>query len=452
MIGKIRKKIRRQFQDKSFGEVLRGAVLVFSSRIAETIFTMMTSVLIARIYGAEVVGALAAIRSIMEILIIFGLMGTDIGMLRLIPEHRQQSLATAFGLYKRTLVLVLLSSAAISVALYFSSHIVADMLKKEQLAQFYALAAFFIIPKTLFKFNIEALRGLKEFGKVATQNISLAISNLTVLVILTILFLHRFVPIYGYMITMLIVGAISTWLVFKAFGPTAKRGVEGTVMKAKELLQISAPMFMTKSAFLVLGYADVLMITSMRDDIAEVGYYQVAWKLIMFNKFFKNSITSTAAPKLAELYAQGDMDQLRIVAKKTTMLLGYTVLPFIVLMVVFGKFLLGGLYGNEFMAGYAAFVFLGLAQIVTAIMGHVGMFMNMCGKQTLYMRIVMISAVMNIVLNYLMIPTMGITGAAIANVISVLFTHIVGTIYIKRKFGFTIAYPPIIGLFGKNKF
>ncbi|MFT7589808.1 MAG: O-antigen/teichoic acid export membrane protein, partial [Limisphaerales bacterium] len=319
-------------------------------------------------------------------------------------------------------------------------------------AQFYALAAFFIIPKTLFKFNIEALRGLKEFGKVATQNISLAITNLTVLVILTVFVLHKYVPVYGYLITMLIVGSISTWLVFKAFGPTAARGAKEKVMKWQEILQLSAPMFMTKSAFLVLGFADVLMITAMRDDIAEVGYYQVAWKLIMFNKFFKNSITSTAAPKLAELHSAGNFEELKIVAKKTTMLLGYTVLPFIVLMVVFGKPMLRGLYGAEFLAGYQAFMFLGLAQIITAIMGHVGMFMNMCGGQALYMRIVIFSALMNIGLNYVLIPIYGITGAAVANVASVLFTHIAGTIYIKRNFGFTIAYPPLIGLFRKNKF
>jgi Na+-driven multidrug efflux pump len=54
-------------------------------------------------------------------------------------------------------------------------------------------------------------------------------------------------------------------------------------------------------------------------------------------------------------------------------------------------------------------------------------------------------------LNALWIPTYGISGAAAANVVSVLFTHLVATVYIKRNFGFTIAYPPLIGLFRRGK-
>ena len=412
---------------------------------------MATSILIARIYGAEVVGVLAAVRSAMEILIIFGLMGTDVGLLRLIPTHRETNMNSARGLYVRVLKMVLFSSLVVSLLLLFGGGWLARVQEKELIAPFYFLAAIFIIPKTLFKLNIEALRGLKEFKKVAIQNMSLAITNLTVLIVLTVLFTNKFIPVYGYLITMCIVGSLATFLVFRTFAEQITGDLTTKVMKAVDVLKISAPMFATKSAFLILGHADIQMILLMREDTAEVGIYQVAWKLIMFNKFFKNSITSTAAPKLSELHARGATAELKHVAKKTTMLLGYTVLPFLIAMVIFGKPLLGGLYGREFIAGYNAFIFLGVAQMITAVLGHVGMFLNMTGKQNLYMRIVIMAAVMNIVLNALWIPTYGITGAAAANVISVLFTHLVATVYIKRNFGFTIAYPPLTGLFRRGK-
>lgn len=450
IVKKVRKKVRKQFADKSFEEVLRGALIVFSSRIGETIFTMGTSILIARIYGAEVVGALAAVRAIMEILIIFGLMGTDIGLLRMIPQQRKVSEKAALDMYQQVLRMVLLSSLALSVMLYFGSTTLAEQLNKEHLAPFYALAAIFIVPKTLFKLNLEALRGMKRFGDVAIQNISLAIGNLTTLVILSILVTYKYIPIYSYLITMAIVGIVSTILVFRAFIRVVKPGMERAPLKLSQIITLSAPMFMTKSAFLILGYADIIMLTNMRTE-AEVGYYQVAWKLIMFNKFFKNSITSTAAPKLAELHAGGEHELLKSVAKKTTMLLGYTVLPFVIGMVVFGKTIIGTLYGPEFLAGYSAFVLLGCAQMITAVLGHVGMFMNMTGKQTTYLGIVFVSALMNIGFNLLWIPEYGITGAAMANVISVLFTHVVATVYIYRNFGFTIAYPPFIGIFKSLK-
>ena len=442
VIARFRRKLQRQLQDKSFEEVLRGAAVVFSSRISETFFTMATSIFVARVYGAEVVGALAAIRAVLEILTIFSLLGTDVGLLRLIPQHRKTSDRSAFLIYQKTIKLVAFASIALSIVLFFGAQALADALHKPHLGAFYALAAWFVLPKTVFKMNLEALRGMKLFGSVANQNVSLAILNLGFLVLLTILLLDKYVPIQSYFLTMGLTGIISTYLAVQGFRKRVKKDQKVSPMSTKSILKVSLPMFVTKSAFLILGHADILMITYFMAE-SDVGFYQVAWKLVMFNKFFKNSITSTSAPKQAELFAEGKMDDLKRVAKKTTALLGYTILPFMLLLIVFGKPLLSGLYGPEFMAGYTAFMWLCVAQIITSLIGHVGMFMNMCGKQSVYMRMVIMSAVMNIVGNAILIPMIGITGAAISNVISVVFVHVIASLYIKRTFGFTIMYWPI---------
>jgi len=447
LIKKIRRKIDRQLQDNSFEEVLRGSTVIFTSRVSETFFTMVTSIFIARVYGAEVVGSLAAIRAVMEIVTIFSLVGTDVSLLKLIPQYRKVSDRSAAQVYLTAFKLIALCSLAISVALYFGAHVLADALNKPHLGPFYVMAAYLILPKTLFKLNLEGLRGMKQHGSVAMQNISLAVVTLTALVVMTIVFLNKYVPVTSYMITLGITSAVSSWLVYDAFRKHIRKderdGVPVQKISLKEMLTISAPMFMTKSAFLVLGYADTLMITYFMTE-ADVGYYQVAWKLVMFNKFFKNSITSTAAPKMSELYHAGEMGELERVAKKTTMLMGYTIFPMLLLLIAFGKPILGGLYGPEFMAGYMAFVWLCIGQIITASVGHVGMFMNMCGKQKLYMNIVLISALINLVGNWILIPRIGIVGAAYSNLASVLFNHIVATIYMKRIFGFTVIYTPLL--------
>ncbi len=404
---------------------------------------MVTSIFIARVYGAEVVGSLAAIRAVMEIVTIFSLVGTDVSLLRLIPQYRKISDRSAAHVYLTALKLIALCSLAISVALFFGAHVLADALKKPHLGPFYVMAAYLILPKTLFKLNLEGLRGMRLHGSVAMQNISLAVVTLTALVVMTIVTLNKYVPITSYMITLGITALVSTWLVYDAFRKHVRKEQVIKPISMRELFTISAPMFMTKSAFLVLGYADTLMITYFMTE-ADVGYYQVAWKLIMFNKFFKNSITSTAAPKMSELYHSGEMGELERVAKKTTMLMGYTIFPMLLLLVIFGKPILGGLYGPEFMAGYSAFVWLAVGQLVTSSVGHVGMFMNMCGKSKLYMNIVLISALINLVGNWILIPRIGIVGAAYSNVASVLFNHIVATIYMKRIYGFTVIYTPLI--------
>lgn len=443
MLAKLQRKVQRQLQDKSFEEVLRGAAVVFSSRISETFFTMATSIFIARVYGAETVGALAAVRSVMEIITILALMGTDVSLLRLIPQMRKVSERSAFRLFGTAFRIVAVTSLAFSILLVLGGHQVAIFLNKPHLGAFYALAGWFVLPKTIFKLNLEGLRGMKLFGSVANQNVSLAVLNLAFLILMTIVMLDRYIPIQSYMATLAATGLISTYLAVRGFRRRIKPDQPVESMAPREVLKVSAPMFVTKSAFLILGHADVLMITYFMTE-ADVGFYQVAWKLVMFNKFFKNSITSTSAPKLAELFAAGDTKALRRVAKKTTGLLGITILPFMIFLILAGKPIISGLYGNEFLAGYEAFVWLCAAQVITSLLGHVGMFMNMCGKQTTYMYMVLGSALLNIVGNAILIPSIGITGAAISNVVSVVSVHVVASLYIKRNFGFTIMYFPLV--------
>ena len=71
------------------------------------------------------------------------------------------------------------------------------------------------------------------------------------------------------------------------------------------------------------------------------------------------------------------------------------------------------------------------------------MFLNMTGNQIVYRNIMFMAAVLNIVLNLLLIPRLGFNGAAIAATVSLCFWNIAILIYIKMKFGKTTGYFPI---------
>ena len=64
----------------------------------------------------------------------------------------------------------------------------------------------------------------------------------------------------------------------------------------------------------------------------------------------------------------------------------------------------------------------------------------MTGYQRIFNKIVIVSAAINISLNYVLIPIWGIEGAAIASLISMVFWNITSVIYIKKRFGFYIGF------------
>jgi O-antigen/teichoic acid export membrane protein len=68
--------------------------------------------------------------------------------------------------------------------------------------------------------------------------------------------------------------------------------------------------------------------------------------------------------------------------------------------------------------------------------------MNMTGNQNVFRNIILVAAITNVCLNLVLIPSMGILGAAIAAAVSESIWNISSLIYIKVKFGKTTGYLP----------
>jgi O-antigen/teichoic acid export membrane protein len=76
-------------------------------------------------------------------------------------------------------------------------------------------------------------------------------------------------------------------------------------------------------------------------------------------------------------------------------------------------------------------------QIITTVVGPLGFFLAMTGRQKLNLANAIALAAINIVLNVIMIPRWGIAGAGMATSISLVIINAVRLIQVKRFYGFT---------------
>ena len=87
MIRAFEKIVQMLTSDRNFSEILTGSIFALAARIAATGMTLVSSILIARFYGAGVMGILAVVNSFLMLVTIFTVLGTNSSLLRLIPEH-----------------------------------------------------------------------------------------------------------------------------------------------------------------------------------------------------------------------------------------------------------------------------------------------------------------------------------------------------------------------------
>ena len=83
-----------------------------------------------------------------------------------------------------------------------------------------------------------------------------------------------------------------------------------------------------------------------------------------------------------------------------------------------------------------ALILLSVGQIVSAFSGSTMIILNMTGREKIGRNILTITVILNIIINYILIPRYGIVGAAIATMSSTILWNLISVIYIYKSFGF----------------
>lgn len=445
MLNIIKQKIQSLTSDSRFSEILTGSVWALSARVVSTALGLVTSIIIARFYGAEVMGIVAVISSFLTLITIFTVLGTDVSILRLIPEHlTKYSPTSAFRVYRKTQYIVAGLSLVVSVLLFLGSGFIAGTIfSKPHLTFYFALASLFILFQSIASLNTQAVRGLRLVRVFAFMQFLPSFSNFLLLIFLTFFFFHPDNPVYVLFTSFTITALAGSFIMDRKFRSKIKTGDTLHPMPVKDILTISFPMFMTATTTFIIGQTGVIMLGMYRPE-ADVGYYAIAVKLSTLTAFVLQAVFSMAGPRFSELYHSNQMDELFYVAQKSAKLIFWTTAPILFVLILLGKPIIALLYGSDFTIAYWAMVILTLGQFANSISGATGLFMNMTGNQNIFKNIVFVAALINLGLNFLLTPTYGLYGAATAGMISLMSWNIATLYYIKIKFGRTIGYFPLL--------
>jgi O-antigen/teichoic acid export membrane protein len=430
--------------DKKISEIFTGSAWALGARMGSTIIAMFTSIIVARFYGAEIMGIVAMINSFMSLAVVFAVLGTDTSILRLIPEHvARYSVTSAFLIYRKIQYFVAGVAVLLGSLLFLGSNLIAkNVFSKPHLSFFIALSSVFLIFLSIAVLNTQAIRGLRLIRTFAFMQMLPAVSKLIILILITLFFFNPYNPIYAIFASCAITaiaGALIMQIVFK------KKILPFDVvfnMPVKGILAISFPMFMTATINLAIGQTGILILGIFRTE-AEVGYYDIAVKLAMLTTFALGAVNTMVAPKFSELFHSGNMNDLFYVAQKSAKLIFWTTVPILAVLFVLGKPILSLLFGPEFKVAYGAMMLLVIGQFVNSVAGSCGYFMEMTGNQNTYLNIVLGAAIICVGLNFALIPSFGTIGAAIAGMASIIFWNIVTLIFIKMKYGSIIGYFPL---------
>lgn len=132
---------------------------------------------------------------------------------------------------------------------------------------------------------------------------------------------------------------------------------------------------------------------------------------------------------------------------ESTWLLILTSLPLLLLNLGAGNWLLG-YFGEAFKEGYPALVYMSISNALFALFGPANTILMMQGKEKLSAIALLVYVILLAILSRLLIPVQGITGAALAMLISNVVYNILLAVYAKRHTGVSA---PLFKLFEKRR-
>ena len=165
-----------------------------------------------------------------------------------------------------------------------------------------------------------------------------------------------------------------------------------------------------------------LMIGALRST-GEAGIYTAATRYLLVGTFATVALSQVFGPKISELTALEDHDAAQAVYQGTTAWYVVLTWPLYLTLAIFAPFLVS-IFGREFLPGADPLLILALTMLVATACGPVDVVLLMAGKSSWNLGNTVIALVINIGLSLLLIPRLGITGAAIAWAASILTNNL----------------------------
>jgi O-antigen/teichoic acid export membrane protein len=201
-------------------------------------------------------------------------------------------------------------------------------------------------------------------------------------------------------------------------------------------LATSLPILMVEFFYLLLTYVDILTLERFRSP-EDVAIYYAGARILALVAFIYFAISGATTHKFTQYHVAGDKQRLASFFGETVKWTFWPSLAACAVILALGKPLLS-LFGENFERGYGVMFILAIGMLGRAAVGPAERLLNMLGERRQCAVIYAAAFTINLVLCVLLIPRLGIEGAAVATSTALVAESIMLYLVAKRRLGFHV--------------
>lgn len=389
---------------------------------------------ITNFYSAENVGRYDFVRSTLMVLGGISLMGTNQSIIYYSGLlNARKSIESIRSIYSEMLKIIFTLNLIILgfFMIFFNESIINDIFKNRESYSLILKTILTLVFFAVTMLNIDTIRALK---KTILSEMYRSIFRYLPVFIFAIILLktnNEELLVEVYLLGFLLLSLFSSIRVYMLFKKIDKPNDKSESFTITEIFKTSSPMALSAIAYFIMQSIDIIIL-SIYEGFDQIAYYSVSVKLAMLTTLALMSVNIVIAPRIAEIYENQKMQKLQMLIKHSTRIIFLISICVLSVLFFFSEEILG-LFGQGYVIANNALLFLLAAQFFNAVSGPGAIYLNMTGRQKTLNKILVSALIINISLNFYLIPTLGINGAAIATLVSLIIWNTITTVLIYSR-------------------
>ena len=409
---KIGKESTISFVGMGYGQILR------------YIFT----VILARLVGVTYLGLYSLGNSITTLAIVFAKAGMDVGVMRFISGRNleEEKVRIRNDILSCLKIGIFISIIVMLILILISGWLTENVFNEGSLLKTILIVNALAIPfVTINLIAIHATQGFQLLKyKIFIEYILTPTILLLAVLLVYMLFSAELTIIIPFIFASIVSSIVSVYLLRVVTGVKLSGIWKESVNT--EILRFSIPIMFTVILGTLLHWLDVIML-GYYTNAETVGLYHPVIRTAGIQNSILLAFGGIFTPMFSKYFAVNDQLNMQHIYRIVTRWILTMLIPILIFVFLFAKKILL-LFGPEYLPAANILILLSVGTSIYALFGISGSTLVVSGHQRLNLMNTFVAAVLNIILNIILIPKYGLAGAAWATFISLTFIAILRVI------------------------
>ncbi|MBS3095034.1 flippase [Candidatus Pacearchaeota archaeon] len=453
--------------DKGLRLLVKTSFVVFVGIFISKLFAYVYRIIIARYYGPEIYGLFSLAVMIVSWIVAISLFGLTNGLLRFIPLYRGKK---QFNKIKHlikfsAITLLFLSIFSAAMLFLFSEFISINLFHDSDLIIFLKIFSF-LIPFVIFSsLYLEILRAFEEISWYSfIFNILQNVSRIIFLLLFILLGIQTNGIIFSYFLSFFAMFLVSYFVCKYKFSKFFEKSNLNKKAKSeinKKFVSYSWPIMFSSVLGSIFFWLDSFLIGYFL-GATEVGIYNAAVPIVLLLGFAPEIFMQLFFPLITKEFSKKNLSTINELSKQVGKWIFLINLPLFFIMLIFPGVIIKILFGESYLLAENSLRILSIGYFISRSLVISNQLILITGKSRLFLVNIILSLGINFLLNILLIPKYGISGAAMSTTIvlvasAIVFVwqakHYTSIIPLKRKMIriFFVSIIPLLLLFSIKK-